>query len=87
MSRLDPAHERLFTGIAHALFMNRLHVLRLTEIVRLRIQPSGEDNIMVVPPDLDDELKQQAMNFVLTCFPEEFSEVIHRVKADWLRPA
>jgi hypothetical protein len=87
MSRLDPAHERLFTGIAHALFMNRLHVLRLTEIVRLRIQPSGEDANMVVPPELDDELKQQAMNFVLTCFPPEFSEVIHRVKADWLRPA
>ena len=27
----DPATEEVFLGIAHALFMNRLHVLRLTE--------------------------------------------------------
>jgi hypothetical protein len=34
MSTMDPVHEELFLGVAHALFMNRLHVLRLTEIVR-----------------------------------------------------
>ncbi|HWN68420.1 MAG TPA: hypothetical protein VNM90_12350 [Haliangium sp.] len=87
MARLDPTLERIFSGIAHALFMNRLHLLRLTEIVRLRIQPNKEDGNMIVPPELDDELKQQAVDYVLTCFPEEFTEVIHRAKADWLRPA
>ena len=40
---LDPANEELFLGIAHALFVNRLHVLRLTEIVRLGIRPDPHD--------------------------------------------
>jgi hypothetical protein len=87
MARLDPSLERIFSGIAHALFMNRLHTLRLTEIVRLGIRPTKDDGNMIVPPELDEELKQQAVDYVLTCFPEEFAEVIHRVKADWLRPA
>jgi len=34
MAALDPAVEEMFLGIAHALFVNRLHVLRLTEVVR-----------------------------------------------------
>lgn len=79
--------ERVLAGIAHALFMNRLHLLRLTEIVRLGIRPNKEDGNMIVPPELDDELKQQAVDYVLTCFPEEIADVIHRAKADWLRPA
>lgn len=87
MGPTDPTLERVFAGIAHALFMNRLHLLRLTEVVRLHIQPNQEDGNMEVPPDIDDELKQQAIDYVLTCFPEEFSAVIHRVKSDWLRPA
>lgn len=87
MAPLDPAIERLFVGVAHALFMNRLHLLRLTEVVRLHIEPNKDDGNMDVPPELDDELKQQAVDYVLTCFPEEFSAIIHRIKADWIRPA
>lgn len=87
MAPLDPAIERLFIGVAHALFMNRLHLLRLTEVVRLHIEPNQDDGNMDVPVELDDELKQQAVDYVLTCFPEEFGAIIHRVKADWIRPA
>lgn len=83
----DSTLERMFVGIAHALFMNRLHLLRLTEIVRLNVKPREDDGFMEVPPDLDSELKQQAVDYVLTCFPREFAEIINQVKADWLRPA
>ena len=37
---LDPTQEEMFLGIANALFMNRLHVLPLTEIVRHGIRPN-----------------------------------------------
>jgi hypothetical protein len=87
MSTLDPSLESLFLGIAHALFMNRLHLLRLTEIVRLKIQPDKEDGNLQVPPELDRELQQQAVDYVLTCFPRELGELIHQAKADWLQPA
>ena len=84
--QVDPQLELMFMGIAHALFMNRLHVLRLTEVVRLRVEPD-EEGIMDLPSDLDAELKHQAIDYVLMCFPEEFSVHIHQAKAGWLRPA
>lgn len=87
MGPIDQTLERVFVGIAHALFMNRLHLLRLTEVVRLHIQPSQDDGNMEVPPEIDRELRQQAVDYVLTCFPEEFAPIIDRAKSDWLRPA
>jgi len=84
---LDPTIERTFIGVAHALFMNRLHILRLTEVVRLGIRPASEDGNMVIPPKLDEELKQQAIAFVQTCFPPEMSALINHAKSDWLNPA
>jgi hypothetical protein len=63
MAALDPTHEELFLGIAHALFMNRLHVLRLTEVVRLGIRPNADD-IMEVPDSLDEELIQDRKSVV-----------------------
>lgn len=83
----DPNIERVLLAVAHALFMNRLHVLRLTEVVRLGIKPDAEDGNMQVPRSLDAELKQQAIDFVLTTFPPELSLAINQAKADWLRPA
>ncbi len=83
----DPALERLFLGIAHALYMNRLHVLRLTEVVRLGIKPDADDGNMELPPALDREMQQQSIDYVLMCFPEEMSLLINQAKADWLRPA
>ncbi len=79
--------ERIFLGIAHALFINRLHVLRLTEVVRLGIKPNEEDGNMVLPPGLDREMQQQAIDYVLMCFPEELRLLINQAKSDWLRPA
>jgi hypothetical protein len=79
--------ERIFLGIAHALFINRLHVLRLTEVVRLGIRPNEEDGNMVLPSKLDREMQQQAIDYVLMCFPEELRLLINQAKSDWLRPA
>ena len=83
----DPSTQRVLVGIAHALFMNRLHLLRLTEVVRLGVKPDSEDGTMQVPLELDAELRQQALNYVLTCFPADFHKQIDNVKADWLQPA
>jgi hypothetical protein len=84
---MDPQLERMLTQVAHALFINRLHVLRLTEVVRLGIRPNAEDGNMDLPPGLDGEMKQQAIDYVLTYMPEELHPAIHQAKADWLRPA
>ncbi|RMH42262.1 MAG: hypothetical protein D6689_08725 [Deltaproteobacteria bacterium] len=85
MLEMDPTVERVLLGVAHALFMNRLHLLRLTEVVRLGVKPDDE-GILDVPPKLDEELRKQAIDFVLMCFPQEFHVQIHEAKADWLRP-
>ncbi len=87
MAMLDPAHEELFLGVAYALFMNRLHVLRLTEIVRLGIKPAPEDGNMEVPERLDRELIQQSVDYVLKCFPPSFAKTIEKAKGHWLELA
>ncbi len=83
-ANLDPSSEELFLGIAHALFMNRLHVLRLTEIVRLGVRPNPEDGNMEVPDNLDKELQEQAIAYVLKCFPATFTAKIQAAKLHWL---
>jgi len=87
MVAMDPTLERIFVGIAHALFMNRLHVLRLTEIVRDEIRPDSEDGAMELPPGVDEELRQQALDYVLMCLPEELMPAVLQAKRDWFRPA
>lgn len=84
---MEPHLERALLGIAHALFLNRLHVLRLTEVVRLGVRPDKEDGIMNLPGNIDRELQQQAIDFVQMCFPKEMSAAINQAKKDWLRPA
>jgi len=81
---LDPAQEEMFLGIAYALFMNRLHVLRLTEIVRLGVRPNPDDGVMDVPESLDAELKQQAVDYVLKCFPQSFARKLASSTSSWL---
>jgi hypothetical protein len=78
-----PFDEQLVLGLARAEFMNRLHVLRLTEIVRLQIRPK-EDGIMTLPAELDQQMIEQAFNFVLACFPTEFHAQIHQARRGWL---
>lgn len=84
---MDPMIERSLLGIAHALYINRLHLLRLTEVVRLGIRPDGEDGTMQLPAHLDREVQQQAIDFVLTCFPEEMGPLIQQARKEWQRPA
>jgi hypothetical protein len=84
---MDPATEEMFLGIAHALFVNRLHVLRLTEIVRLSIKPNADDQDMEVPPELDRDLIQQAFAYVMHHFPPSFSGKIEAARARWARLA
>lgn len=84
---MDQLLERTVVAVAHALFINRLHVLRLTEVVRLGIKPDREDGEMVVPEELDAQLRQQAIDYVVAYLPEEFHVAIHQAKVDWLRPA
>lgn len=81
---LDPAVEEIFLGIAHALFVNRLHVLRLTEVVRLGITPDPADQNMEVPPEVDRELIQQAFAYVARHFPPAFAGKIEAAKARWI---
>jgi hypothetical protein len=81
---LDPGTEELFLGIAHALFVNRLHVLRLTEVVRLGIRPDPNDQNMEVPLDVDRELISQAIAYVQRHFPSAFSPKIDAAKARWI---
>ncbi len=87
MAALDPAVEEMFLGIAHALFVNRLHVLRLTEIVRLGIKPDPNDQNMEVPSDVDKELIQQAFAYVQRHFPPSFAGKIEAARARWIRLA
>ncbi len=83
----DQQLERTVLAIAHALFMNRLHVLRLTEVVRLGIKPdSNNGDNFTLPDGLDEEMRQQSVDYVLTCLPE-FAKGINEVKEKWLRPA
>ena len=84
---MDPAVEELFIGIAHALFVNRLHVLRLTEVVRLGIKPDPHDQNMEVPDEIDRELIQQAAAYVARHFPPTFGAKIEAAKARWIRLA
>jgi hypothetical protein len=87
MAALDPVLEEIFQGIAHALFVNRLHVLRLTEVVRLGIKPDPHDQNMEVPQEIDRELIQQAFAYVLRHFPASFAPKIEQAKARWIRLA
>jgi hypothetical protein len=87
MAAMDPGIEELFLGIAHALFVNRLHVLRLTEIVRLGVRPDPADQNMEVPTEVDRELIQQAFAYVMHHFPQAFSGKIEAAKARWVRLA
>lgn len=82
---LDPAVEEVFLGVARALFMSRLHLLRLTEVVRLGITPHVEDGNLEVPKDLDRELVQQSVAYVLKCFPASMEKKIRFAQEEWLR--
>jgi hypothetical protein len=78
----DRQHAAII-AIARAFFMTRLHLLRLTEVVRLQIRPNDE-GVMLLPEELDEEMKRQAFDFVLATFPEEYHLEIIQARQGWL---
>ena len=74
--------EKYLLSIAHALYSTRLHVLTLTEVVRLGVRPD-EDGLMRLPPELDEEMKNQAFDYLLAMFPVEFHPSLLSERAKW----
>ena len=84
VDRADRYHP-VFLAIARGMFMTRLHLLRLTEVVRLGIRPN-EEGVMLLPSALDEEMLKQAFDYVLTVFPEEFHLELIQQRAIWFKP-
>jgi len=78
-------YHHLFLGVARGMFMTRLHLLRLTEVVRLGIRPN-EEGVMLLPSDLDEEMKKQAFDYVLAIFPDEFHLELIQLRSSWFTP-
>ena len=78
----DRSHANMI-ALARAFFMTRLHLLRLTEVVRNQIRPNDE-GVMLLPPDLDEEMKKLAFDFVLAMFPEDLHLDIVQARTQWL---
>lgn len=70
-------------AMAKALFSERVHLLRLTEIVRHQVRPNDE-GLMLLPNELDDELKKQAFEFVLMMVPDDYHVELLQLKQSWL---
>ena len=77
--------EKYLISIAHALYSTRLHVLTLTEVVRLGVKPDG-DGLMRLPPELDEEMKNQAFDYLLAMFPVEFHASLLSERVKWTTP-
>jgi hypothetical protein len=71
--------------MARAMFAERLHVLRLTEIVRNGIRPN-EEGLMLLPDELDEEMRKQAFDFVLAMMPEEYHVELLSHRGSWFTP-
>jgi hypothetical protein len=72
-------------AMAKAIFMERLHVLRLTEIVRYAVRPN-EEGLMLLPDEIDEQMRKQAFDFVLAMMPEEFHVELLTLRTSWLTP-
>jgi hypothetical protein len=83
MSDRDHRFHQFAMAVAKAMFADRLHVLRLTEIVRYNIRPNDE-GVMLLPPELDDEMKKQAFDFVLAMMPEDMHVEILQLRSSWV---
>ena len=84
MSELE-GHHATFLAVARGMYMTRLHLLRLTEVVRLGIRPNA-DGLMLLDSDLDEEMKRQAFDYVLAIFPETYHLELIQQKARWASP-
>ena len=85
MSERDQRFHHFAMAMAKALFSERVHLLRLTEIVRLGIRPN-EEGLMLLPDEVDEEMKRVAFNFVMTTMPEDFHVELLTLRSSWLTP-
>ena len=76
-------NEKYLLCIAHALYSTRLHLLTLTEVVRHEIKPD-EDGLMRLPPELDDEMRDLAFDYLLALFPPEFHPNLLAERNKWM---
>lgn len=79
----DHRFHQFVLAMAKALFSERVHLLRLTEIVRHQVRPNDE-GLMLLPDELDDELKKQAFEFVLMMVPDDYHVELLQLKQSWL---
>ncbi|MCD6499000.1 MAG: hypothetical protein J7M25_11980 [Deltaproteobacteria bacterium] len=77
--------EQLFLAVAKALYSTRLHLLTLTEVVRNNIQPD-EDGHLLLPAQLETEMKDLAFDFLLAMFPIEFHGLLESERGSWMSP-
>lgn len=70
-------------AMAKALFWERVHLLRLTEIVRNQVRPN-EEGLMLLPPEIDEEMKKQAFDFVLMMMPEDYHIELVQLRQSWV---
>ena len=75
--------ERYFLAIARAFYSTRLHLLTLTEVVRHGIKPD-EDGLLRLPPELEEEMKKQAFDFLLAMFPPEAHGLLEAEREKWM---
>jgi hypothetical protein len=83
LSERDHKFHAFAMAVAKAMFADRLHVLRLTEIVRHHIRPN-EEGLMILPPEIDEEMKKQAFEFVLAMMPEDLHVDLVQRRSAWL---
>ena len=74
-----------FMAVAHGLYMNRYHLLTLTEVVRAGVKPN-EDGALVLKTELDRDIREQAFNYLLAVFPEDLHLDLLQRKAEWTIP-
>jgi hypothetical protein len=80
----ETTQEDLLISIARGMFSTRLHMLRLTEVVRLKITPD-KDGVLRLPDELDEQMKQQAFDFLLATFPIDWHGKLEKQRDAWTR--
>jgi hypothetical protein len=80
----ETTQEELFLHLARGLYSTRLHLLRLTEVVRHGIKPN-EEGVLELPDELDEQMKQQAFDFLLATFPIDWHGKLEVNRDAWTR--
>ena len=77
--------EKILLSIARAFYSTRLHLLTLTEVVRMDIKPD-EDGSLRLPEEMEKEMKKIAFDFLLAMFPIELHGLLEQERDNWMTP-